>query len=65
MWKCKNHMKVGRIDYFCTPLVYSDFFHDSLTVGTVTVAAGVVMELHMPAIITPANVITKFPGFTV
>ena len=65
MWKREYHMEIGRIDHFRPALVHPDLFFDSLTVWTVTVAAGVIVEFHMPAVWTLGNIYPKFSGFTV
>ena len=64
MRKCKYHMKVRGIHHFRPAFVYPDFFLDCLTVGTVAVAAGIVMEFGMPAVGALGNVDAKGTGFT-
>ena len=65
MWQSKNHMKVGGVDDFCPAFIHPDFLQYSLTVGTVTVAAGVVVYFRVPAVGTLAEVTAKFTGFAV
>lgn len=59
------NMKVGRVYYLRPALVYPYFFQDSLTVRTVAVTAGVVMNLYMPAVTALTYVIAQFSGFAV
>ena len=65
MGQGKDHMEVRRVNDFCPAFVHPDLFENSLTVRTVTVTAGVVMEFHMAAVRTPAHIDSKFSGFTV
>lgn len=65
MWKCKNHMKVGRVNDFSSALINPDFFLYSLTVRTVTVTAGIIMNFYMSTIRTLTDVIAKVSGFAV
>ena len=59
----KHYVKIRRINDFRTPLVNPKFFQDCLTVGTVAVAAGIIVDLHMPAISTLGNVAAKRATF--
>ncbi len=65
MRKREHHMKVGRVYYLRPSMVHPDFFQDCLTVRTVVVTAGVVMNLHMPAVTTLTYVIAQFSRFAV
>ena len=65
MGQCKNHMKVGGVDNFGPAFIHPNFFQYSLTVGTVTVAAGVVVDFHMPAVSTLTEVTAKLTGLAV
>lgn len=65
MGKCEYHMKVRGIDHFCPAFVYPDFFLYSLTVGTVPVAAGVIVKFHMPAVRALGDIYPELSGFTV
>lgn len=65
MRECKNHMEVRGVYDFRPAFVHPDFFHDRLTVGAVPVPAGVVMDFGMPAVRTPAGIVSKPPGFAV
>jgi hypothetical protein len=56
MRECKNHMKVGRINNFRPAFIYPQFLLDSLTIGTVTVTAGIVMKLRVPTVLTLGNI---------
>lgn len=65
MRKGKDHMKVRGVNDFSPAFVHSDLFVDSLTVRTVTVTAGIVMEFQMTAVRTLGNVNTQFARLTV
>lgn len=65
MWQSKNHMKVRRIDHFSPAFVYPYFLVYSLTVGTITVAARVIMKRHMTTVGALTDVAAKISGFTV
>lgn len=54
MGKGKDHMEIRRVNDLGPALVHPDFFLNSLTVGAVTVAAGVIMDLDMSAVRTLA-----------
>ena len=58
-------MKVGGVNDFCPAFIYPDFFQYSLAVGTVAIAAGVVVDFHVPAVGTLTEVTAKFTGFAV
>ena len=60
---CKNHMEIGGINDFRFSGINPDFLKDSLTVGAVPVAAGIIVDLHMPAISTLGNVAAKRATF--
>lgn len=65
MRKCKDHMEIRRIDHFGPALIHPDFLIYSLAVGTVAVAAGIVMEFCISAVGALGNVDAKGAGFTV
>ncbi len=65
MGKCKHHMKVGRIDDFSPSFIHPDFFKDSLTVRTVSVSTGVVVDLHMSTVCTLTDAAAKFSSLAV
>lgn len=65
MRKCKDHMKIGRVDDFSPTLIHPDFFKDSLAVWAVAVTAGIIMYLHMPTVCALAYIDSKFARFTV
>lgn len=48
--KSENDMKIRHVKDFSSASIDPDFLEDSLTVGAVTVAAGVVMNFNMAAI---------------
>ena len=52
MGKRKHHMKVRGINDLCFSFIHPEFLQDRLAVGAVTVAAGVVMDFHVPAVFT-------------
>ena len=59
MRKCKDHMKIGRVDDFRLSFIHPDFFKDSLTVWTVTVTAGIIMDFHMATVCALAYIDPK------
>ena len=65
MRKGENHMEVGGIDDFCPAFIHPDLFEDSLAVGAVAVAAGIIVEFRMPAVRALGNIDSEFSGFTV
>ena len=65
MGEGKNHMEVRGINDFGPAFIHPDFFQDSLAFGTVTVAAGIVVELHVPAFTAAADITAKLPGSAV
>ena len=65
MGQCKYHMKVGRVDDFGPAFIHPDFVLYGLTVGTVSVTAGIVVNFHVPAVGTLTKVTAKFTGFAV
>ncbi len=56
------HMEVGGIDDFRPAFVHPDLLIHSLTVGAVTVAAGIVVDLGMAAIGTDADTSAQCAG---
>ena len=64
MRESKDDMKVRRIDHFCSAFVYPKFLFNSLTVRTVSVAAGVIVKIQVAAIQALRNIKTKRSGFT-
>lgn len=56
MGKCEYHMKVRGINDFCTTLVYPDLFLHCLTIRTVAITAGIVVDLCMTAFRTLSDV---------
>ena len=65
MRKSEDHMKVGGMNDLSPAFIHPDLLENCLTVRTVTVAAGVIVYLHMFTITASAYVYTKFPGFAV
>ena len=60
----EDHMEVWPVNDLGTSGIYPQFFEDSLTVGAVPVAAGVVMHFLMSAFITDADTAAEGTGFT-
>lgn len=56
MRKGKHYMEIRGIDDLCPAFVDPDFFGECLTTGAITVAAGVIVQLCMSAVITYADV---------
>ncbi len=65
MWKSEHHMKIGSINDLCSTFIDPEFRFDSLTVGTESVPAGIIVYLDMSAVRALAEVVTKTSGFTV
>lgn len=65
MWKGKYRMEVGGVNDFGPAFIHPDFFLYSLTLGTVSVTAGIIADFDMAAVTTAADIIAKFSGFTV
>lgn len=57
----KHYVKIRRINDFRTPLVNPKFFQDCLTVGTVAVAAGIIVKFHVSTVRTLGDVVAKLP----
>ena len=62
MWKSEYHMEVGGIYDFRPAFVHPELLIHSLAVGTVTVAAGIVVDLGMAAIGTDADTAAQCAG---
>ena len=58
----KHDMEVGGVDDFRPALINPELFGHCLTVGAVPVAAGIIVELHMPAFRTCADVHAELAG---
>jgi len=65
MRECKNHMEVRGVYDFGSAFVHPDFLHDCLTVGTVTVSTGIIVDLGKPTLRTLAGIASKLTGFAV
>lgn len=59
MRKGKYHMKVRRINDFCPAFIHPELFQNSLTVGAVSVAAGIIVDFDVTAILTLADGMSK------
>lgn len=62
MWKGKHHMKVRGINDFRPALIDPEFFGYTLTVRAASIAAGILVKLHMAAFRTPADIDTEPAG---
>lgn len=62
MWKCKDHMEIGRVNDFCPAFIHPDLLIYRLAVRAVTVPAGIVVEFKVPAVRALGNVDPQFPG---
>ena len=65
MRKGKDHMKIRLINDFCPSFINPDFLKNCLTVGTVAITTGIMMDFCMPTVGALTDVATKFSGFTV
>ncbi len=65
MGQGKDHMKARRINDFGAVAIDPDFLRHGLAEGIVTVAAGIIMEFHMPVAATLAGIDTKPSGLAV
>ena len=62
MGKGKYHMEIRGINDFRPALIYPDLFEDSLAVGAVPVAAGIIVEFDMSAFPALADINAKPAG---
>lgn len=62
MRKSEHHMEIGSINDFCPAFVHPDLFIHSLTVGAVTVTAGIIVDFDMAAIRTDADIAAQCAG---
>ena len=58
----KDHMEIGGVDDFRFSFVDPDFLVERLAVGTVAVAAGIVMEVQVAAVSADGGIAAKLPG---
>lgn len=58
----KYYMEVRGIHDFRPAFIHPDLFEDSLTVGTVPVPAGIIVEFHVPASAAFADIHTETAG---
>jgi len=65
MGECKNHMEVRSVHDLRPAFVHPDFLHDCLAVGTVSVSAGIIVDLGMPTVRAPGGIASKPAGFAV
>ncbi len=55
MGKGKDHMEVGGVNDLGPAFIHPELSQDSLAVGAIAVAAGVVMDLGMAAVLALAE----------
>lgn len=65
MRECKDHMEVRGVDDLGPAPVDPDFLKDGLAVRAVTVAAGIIVEIHVSALGALADITSEFSGFAV
>jgi hypothetical protein len=65
MRQSKDNVIVRCVDDLRTAFVNPQFLFHGLTVGTVAVATGIVVDLKVSAVITAGNVVTELSGLTV
>jgi len=65
MGQGKDYMVVRCVNDLRTAFVNPQFLFHGLTVGTVAVATGIVVDLKVSAVITAGNIVTELPGLTV
>lgn len=58
----KDHMEIRGIDNFSAAAVHPDLFIDSLAVGTITIPAGIIVDLRMSAFGADADIAAAFFG---
>ena len=61
----KDYVVVRCVNDLRTAFVNPQFLFHGLTVGTVAVATGIVVDLKVSAVITAGNIVTELPGLTV
>lgn len=59
----KDHMEIRRVNDLGPAPVHPDFLFERLAVGTIAVAAGVIVDLCMPAVRAYADVAAESLGF--
>lgn len=65
MGEGEDHMEIGCVNDLGPALVHPDFLKDGLAVWAVSVAAGIIVEIHVPALGALAYVVSEFSGFAV
>ena len=60
----KDHMEIRGIDNFSAAAVHPDLFIDSLAVGTITIPAGIIVDLRMSAFGADADITAALFRFT-
>ena len=58
----KDHMEIGSVDDFRFPSVNPEFLEERLAVGTVAVAAGIIVEVHVPAVGADGDIAAQLSG---
>lgn len=65
MRECEYHMEIWGINDLSPAFVHPDFLLDCLTVGAVTVTAGIIVHFHVAAFSTLTDIVPKAAGFAV
>ena len=65
MGQREDKVEVRGVNYFRPPLIHPELFLYGLAVGAVTVAAGIIVELQMPAVRALGDMDPHFFGFAV
>ena len=60
----KHHVKIRCFNYLSSAFINPYFLQNGLAVRTVTVTAGIIMNLSVSAVRAPAKVKTEFSGLT-
>ena len=58
----KDHMEIGRVNNFGFPFVDPEFLKKCLAVRAVAVAAGIIVEVQVPAVGADGNITAQLPG---
>lgn len=65
MGEGEDHVEIRRVDNLRPAPVHPDLLKDDLAVGAAAVAAGIIVEIHMPALGALADVISKLSRLAV
>ena len=61
----EDDMEVWRVNHLRPAAVNPDLFQYCLAVGTITVAAGIAVEVRVPAVVTDADIVAASSGLAV